>query len=268
MRRERWDALLQRLQEAPGWLIAFSGGADSTLLLEAANASAGQRPVLAVTAVSASLAAREKRDADALARRIGVPHLWLYTDELANPRYAANPSNRCFFCKDELFSRLAPLARERGLRIADGYNVSDRGDIRPGLDAARQWNVAHPLDDAGIDKSDIRVLSRWRKLPTWNKPASPCLSSRLPYGTTVTPERLLQVERAEDVLRAEGFRTVRVRYYGAEARIEVPLTDLTRLRDETRWGRVEKEIQSCGFEIVSVDPRGFLSGRLNTSSKK
>src|SRR5206468_11471176 len=140
--------------------------------------------------------------------------------------YAANPSNRCFFCKDELFDKLSPIAAQNDSMVVDGFNVSDRADYRPGFEASQKWHVEHPLDEADLSKREIRTLSRWLKLPTWNKPASPCLSSRIPYGTVVTEDILRQIEKAEDVLRQEGFSVVRVRHYGDEARLEVPVKDL------------------------------------------
>jgi uncharacterized protein len=250
------------------WLIAFSGGSDSTFLLAAAKEASGREHVLAVTAVSASLPAREREQTEALAAQIDVPHIFLSTHELENPSYASNPSNRCFFCKNELFGRLAPLAQERGMRLADGFNASDRSDYRPGFEAAQTWNVAHPLDEAHLTKHDIRVLSRWKKLSTWNKPASPCLSSRLPYGTPVTLETLSRVERAEAWLHAEAFRIVRVRHYGDRARIEVPLQEIDRLRNINFWNRLRRAFHAIGYSHIEIEERGFRSGRLNEALGK
>ena len=244
-------------------LVAFSGGCDSTFLLAAARRELGKESVLAMTAVSPSLAAREKTSAEDLAKKIDVHHRFLETAEMDNPSYIANPSNRCFFCKDELFGKLEPIANKHQMTLVDGFNASDRSDIRPGLQAARARGVQHPLDEANLTKSDIRVLSRWMGLPTWNKPASPCLSSRIPYGTLVTEKILKQIEQAEDIVRAEGFSVVRVRHYGAEARVEVPIEDVSRLTSADLWPRIVRGIQESGYVMVVADPRGFKSGRLN-----
>jgi uncharacterized protein len=264
--RLRYTKLLVLLRERKSLLVAFSGGCDSAFLLAAARLTLGKENVLAVTAVSSSLAEREKKSADDLVRLLDVRHSFLETDEMNNPSYAANPSNRCFFCKDELFGKLAPIARENDMVLTDGFNASDRSDVRPGLQAARAWQVSHPLDEADLDKRSIRALSRWMKLPTWNKPASPCLSSRIPYGTAVTEKILKQIEKAEDAVRAEGFSIVRVRHYGTQARIEVPIQDLPRLLEEHPWQRVVKNLKAVGYESVMADPRGFESGRLNHST--
>jgi len=261
--RKNWHSLVEALRKHQRVLVAFSGGADSTLVLAAARRTLGRDQVLAVTAISASLPEREKEATRALAIRLDVPYQAIETDELKNPSYASNPSNRCFFCKDELFAKLSPIAQAQRMSIVDGFNVSDRADYRPGYQASQNWNVFHPLDEADLTKKNIRVLSRWMGLPTWNKPASPCLSSRIPYGTSVTEKILKQIEKAEEVVRSEGFSVVRVRHYGAEARIEVPLRDLPRLETEERWRRIVKNIQACGYGSVMADPRGFESGRLN-----
>lgn len=268
MRREKWETLLSNLRQQPAWLIAFSGGADSTFLLAAALQAVPRHKVLAVTAVSPSLAEAERVATESLARDLGAEYLALATEELSNPLYASNPPNRCFYCKDELFQKLSPLAQARGMVVADGFNTSDRSDFRPGFQAAGNWNVKHPLDEAGLDKTDIRVLSRWMNLPTWNKAASPCLSSRIPYGLEVTPQRLKQIERAEAAVRAQGFRIVRVRHFKEEARIEVPRGDLQRLQSSSVWKVVEEEVLACGYQRVIADPRGFQSGRLNAPTEK
>ena len=260
---EKWDTLQNLLRARGRVLVAFSGGCDSSFLLAAAVRTLGRENVLAVMAVSPSLPAAERDSARELAARLGATYLAVRTDELDNPSYVSNPSNRCFFCKDELFDKLAPLAEEKRMMVADGFNVSDRSDYRPGYQASQKWGVAHPLDEAGLTKHDIRVLSRWLGLSTWNKPASPCLSSRIPYGTAVTESILRQIEEAEKAVRSEGFRIVRVRHYGEEARVEVPMKDLTRLQAPDRWLRIVERLQACGYLSVVADPRGFESGRLN-----
>jgi uncharacterized protein len=259
----KWDALVDLLQHQQRVLVAFSGGCDSTFLLAVARKTLGKENVLAVTAVSASLPARERQATERLAASLDTSYQPLSTDELQNPAYAANPSNRCFFCKDELYSRLAPLAQAHRMILADGFNVSDRSDVRPGLQAAKNWNVSHPLDQADLEKQDIRVLSRWLRLPTWNKPASPCLSSRIPYGTPVTVNVLSQIEQAEKVLHAEGFAIVRVRHLGELARIEVPLNKIERLKESIRWERITAQLHALGYRDIEIDARGFKSGRLN-----
>ncbi len=261
--RAKYESLSDDLRTRRRILIAFSGGCDSTFLLATARQLLGKESVLAVTAVSASLAERERRDAERLVAQLDVHHRFLNTEEVSNPSYQANPSNRCFFCKDELFGKLSPIALENNMALVDGFNASDRSDVRPGMVAAKQWKIVHPLDDADFSKLDIRVLSRWMQLPTWNKPASPCLSSRIPYGTAVTETILRQVEKAEDAVRSEGFRVVRVRHYGTEARIEVPLKDINRLTEPTLWQRVVLHVKRSGYDNVVADPSGFQTGRLN-----
>lgn len=262
----KWDALTRRLESCGRVLVAFSGGCDSTLVLAAARRVLGKDNVKAVTAISASLPAKERQSTEELAARLDVVYQPIQTDELQNPSYAANPTNRCFFCKDELYSRLAPIAHSDRSRVVDGFNVSDRSDVRPGFQAAKNRQVIHPLDEAGLTKKEIRILSRWMKLPTWNKPASPCLSSRIPYGTPVIVSTLSQIERAEDILHGEGFAIVRVRHYGARARIEVPLEDLSRLQEASRWERIVAHLHNVGYDIIEIEPRGFQSGRLNAPS--
>jgi uncharacterized protein len=262
------DALANILRGHQRLLIAFSGGCDSSFLLAAAVKILGRENVLAVTAISASLPTHEKEFTRELAKSFNAPYRAIPTEELKNSSYTSNPSNRCFFCKEELFGKLAPIAEENRMRVADGFNVSDRADYRPGYQASQKWHVAHPLDEANLAKQDIRILSRWMCLPTWNKPASPCLSSRIPYGTAVTEKILRQIENAENAVRSEGFHVVRVRHYGDEARVEVPLKDLPRLKSPERWPRIVQNIQACGYESVLADPRGFASGRLNQPTEK
>jgi uncharacterized protein len=266
--REKWNTLTDGLRHRGRVLVAFSGGCDSSFLLAAAVTALGRENVLAVTAISASLPSHEKDFTRDLATRLDAPYAAIQTEELANPSYASNPSNRCYFCKNELFEKLAPIAKENKMPIADGFNVTDRADYRPGYQASQKWHVAHPLDEANLTKRDIRILSRWMGLPTWNKPASPCLSSRIPYGTAVTEKILRQIENAEEAVRSEGFRVVRVRHYGDEARVEVPLKDFSRLEAPERWPRIVKNIQACGYGSVLADPRGFESGRLNQPTEK
>jgi uncharacterized protein len=262
-RHADWKVLERELARHSRLLIAFSGGCDSAFLLAAARRVLGRDAVLAVTAVSDSLASAERAHAERLASRLDAAHQFVETQEFSNPQYLSNPPNRCFFCKDELFARLAPIAQAHRMTLADGFNRSDRGDYRPGLQAAAAHAVAHPLDAAGLDKRAIRVLSRWLGLPTWNKPASPCLSSRIPYGTVVTPALLRQIEKAESLLQREGFAIVRVRHFGDLARIEVPLEKIPILKEDARWARICAALRGCGYSRIAIEERGFRSGRLN-----
>jgi len=264
--RAKWNILKAELQNHRRMLIAFSGGCDSAFLMTAARLVLGKENVLAVTAVSASLPIKERDATVCVAAQLDVTHEFLETRELEDPNYTANPSNRCFFCKNELFNRLASLAQEKNMLLADGFNASDRSDYRPGFQAAQKWQVIHPLNDANLFKKDIRALSRWLRVPTWNKPASPCLSSRIPYGTPVSKNSLWQIEQAEEALHQEGFAVVRVRHYGRLARVEVPLKDLNALQETPCWTRIIAKLHTLGYEQVEIDPRGFKSGRLNENS--
>lgn len=256
----RLDQALRALDSA---LVAFSGGTDSTLVLRVAADALGDRCV-ALTTLSPSMPAHDRQDAETLARSFGVQHLRLDTDELANPEYAANPVNRCFFCKTNLFD-LCEAERERlGLAVVvDGANVDDLNDHRPGLEAAARHGVRHPLVEAGFTKHDVRAASRALGLPTWDRPASPCLSSRVPYGTPITAPLLARIDAAEQWLRGLGFRELRVRAHDTLARIEVPPGDLPRLVEPDLRARVAAELRALGFVHVTVDLLGFRSGSLN-----
>jgi len=244
-----------------GVAVAFSGGVDSTLVLKVAHDRLGDRAV-GVIGVSASLPPGELAEARALARAIGAPLEEIATDELADPDYAANPSNRCFFCKSELYAKLVPWAKGRGLEsVADGLNLDDRGDFRPGAQAADDAGVRHPLLEAGFTKADVRALARALGLRNWDKPALACLSSRIPYGTAVTVPRLDRIGRAEAAVKRLGFASVRVRFHDDAARIEVPPADLERLfarRDE-----VVRAVKDAGFVYVALDLQGYRSGSSN-----
>ena len=243
-------------------IIAMSGGVDSVLLAKAASDVLGAR-ALAVTADSPSLPRRELREAEELARRIGITHQVIQTQEVHDPRYAANPVNRCYFCKSELFSRLDALAAELGFHwIAYGENDDDSGDHRPGAQAAGEHRVRAPLKEAGLTKADIRALARHFGLPVWDKPAFACLGSRFPYGAPITPEKLAQVEAAEDVLWENGFRQFRVRHHGDVARIEVERPDMARLV-ELAPVLVERFRREAGFVHVAMDLAGYRRGSLN-----
>lgn len=258
-------ALIAWFQARGSALIGFSGGVDSAYLACVAVSALGAERVLAVIGKSASYPAEQWAKAREVADRFQIPVLELDTDELNDPRYAANPSNRCYFCKTELWSRLVPVARERGLAVVvDGTNADDLGGHRPGRAAALEHGVESPLADLGFTKEEIRAQSQLRDIPTWSQPSSPCLSSRLPYGTAVTPERLAAVEAAERLLRSLGIRgDLRVRYYGDTARVELSYEELERWRAPERSGTLRDAVCVAGFAHVELDLRGFRSGSLN-----
>jgi len=259
------DAKLERLRhdltEHGSLLVAYSGGVDSALVLRVANEVLGARAI-GVTADSPSVSRRELDGARRIAAAIGARHLILSTDEVDDPHYAANPGNRCYFCKRELYGRLAGLARSEGIRrVANGTNLDDLGDHRPGLLAADELEVVSPLRDAGMTKSDVRAAARRLELEVWDKPASPCLASRIPYGTAVTRARLSAVELAEERLRELGLRQVRVRHFGATARIEVPDDELERVRRHI--DALRRPFAEIGF--VELELAEFRSGALNSA---
>ena len=244
-------------------VVCFSGGVDSTYLLAEAVGVLDARAT-ALTAVSPSLAPEEGEDARRLARRIGARHVLVETYELDDPRYAANPANRCYFCKHEVYGRAVAEARKLGAaHVLDGFNRDDRADWRPGRQAARELGVRSPLDELGFTKADIRAAARRLDLPVWDKPALACLSSRFPYGTAVTPARLTQVADCERVLRAHGFRVCRVRYFGPRARIEVAPEEVARLREPALLADITARFRAAGFDDVEVDPEGYRQGALN-----
>lgn len=250
-------------------LVAYSGGVDSVYLAYEAVSALGAAKVLAVTGVSPSVAGEQHDTARGVAERFGIPWRRIATREMEDPRYAANPANRCYFCKTELYARLAPLARREGLAVvADGANADDASDYRPGQAAARERGVRSPLLEAGLSKADIRRLSRRAGLPTWDAPASPCLASRLPYGVAVTPERLRQVEEGERLLRELGARgDLRVRHHAGVARVELPPEELDRWGDPERCAallrKTARGLRSVGFRRALLDLEGYRSGSLN-----
>lgn len=261
--RRKYERLLDVLRELESVVVAFSAGVDSTLLAQAARDALGDRAVL-VTADSESYPAGELEEARRLAAHIGLRHVVVRTEELANPGYARNGANRCFFCKEELFARLAPLARREGARaVVYGANMDDLGDHRPGMQAAREAGVRAPLIDAGLTKAEIRALSRELGLPTWDKPAFACLSSRFQYGDPITAAKLRQVDAAEAVLRSLGFRQFRVRHHDRLARLEVALDELPRLWEGGCHEAILTRLRALGYVYVTVDLGGLQSGSAN-----
>ena len=261
-----------REQQLIAWLeahapvaIGFSGGVDSAYLACLAVEVLGADRVLAVIGRSASYPAEQWATARAVAERFNVPVEELDTQEMSDPRYAANPVNRCYFCKTELWSRLVPFAEARGFTtVIDGTNADDLGDHRPGAVAANEHGVLSPLAELGFTKAEIRAQSEMRGIPTWAQPSSPCLSSRIPYGTAVTVERLGAIERAEAGLRALGVQgDLRVRHHGELARVEFSSLELELRLDPRRWEEVVRVVREAGFARVAIDLRGFRSGSLN-----
>lgn len=259
---EKYQKLCAILAELESVVIAFSGGADSTLLAKAVKDSGIN--ALLVTAFSESMPEAELKHAAEIAKVIDIPHLVINTNELSNPLYTANPVDRCFYCKDERYSRLTSISQEMGYKhIIDGSNADDMLDWRPGMKAASLHNVKSPLIDAGITKSEVRHLSRQLGLPTWSKPSSPCLSSRVPYGIEITREALGMVEKAEAFLKSHGFKDVRVRYHRTLASIEVSEDKFSDMLGRQFRLYLLKYMRSLGFKQVALDIEGFRSGKLN-----
>jgi uncharacterized protein len=258
------DRLLQLLAGYGRVGVAFSGGIDSTVVAQAAHLACGQQAI-AVTAVSPSLAAGELEESVALAARIGISHRVIQTDEFNNPEYLRNAPDRCYHCKSELYNRLERLLPELDVDvIVNGANLDDRGDFRPGMQAASEHQVRSPLLEAELSKAEVRELARSWGLPTWDKPASPCLSSRIAYGLAVTPERVERVDAAESFLREQGFRELRVRHETNDlARIEVPQSELPRFLAGKLRSAVCQKLRALGFRYVTIDLEGFRSGSMN-----
>jgi uncharacterized protein len=261
--RSRLGRLHDTLAGFGSIIVAFSGGVDSAFLAWAATQARGSA-ALCVTADSPSYPDHHRQLALDVAGRFGLRHLIIQTHELERPLYRANPVNRCYHCKHELYTALTALARERAIEIiTDGSNADDRGDYRPGRQAAREFGVRSPLDEAGLTKSDIRELSHRAGLPTWDEPASACLSSRIPYLSEVTDEKLRIIERAEEIVRSLGFRVCRVRHHDELARLEIGIDELPRAFDPPVHDRLVSALTALGYRQVTIDPRGYRQGSLN-----
>jgi uncharacterized protein len=255
-------ALCDTLASLGSVIVAYSGGADSAYLAFIAHRTLGSRAV-AVTADSPSYPERHRQLAIQIARDFGLQHEIIQTSELERPEYRANPANRCYYCKHELYTHLSRIAAERRAIVVDGSNADDRGDYRPGRQAAREFGVRSPLDDTDLGKDEIRELARLAGLPVWDEPASACLSSRIPYHSEVTDEKLRTIERAENVLRAHGFRVCRVRHHDDLARIELGRAELHRALEPEMSATLVRELKAIGYRYVTIDLQGYRTGSLN-----
>src|ERR1041384_7223543 len=259
---EKETALERTLASLGSVIVAYSGGVDSAYLAYIANRTLGDR-ALAITADSASYPERHRQLAIRIARDFGLRHTIIHTGELERAEYRANPVNRCYYCKHELYTHLSRIAAARDAVVVDGNNADDRGDYRPGRQAAREFGVRSPLDEVNLTKPEIRTLSRQAGLPTWDEPASACLSSRIPYHHEVTNEKLRMVEQAEDALRALGFRVCRVRHHDTLARLELGRDEIARALDEGMRDDILRALRAVGYRQVAVDLQGYRMGSLN-----
>lgn len=262
--QEKLNKIQNILQDCSPVIVAFSGGSDSAFLLKLCMNFLMPSEVLAVTGISPSIPLEEQKEAEKIAEELHAPYLTIHTDEMEKEEYRTNPFNRCYFCKEELFSKLEKLRINQGYKtILDGTNADDIKDYRPGLKAREKFNVRSPLLESGFTKDEIRVLSREWNLQTWDKPAMPCLSSRVPYGQEITLERLNRIYRAEKLLRKSGFQEVRVRDHFPIARIEVQKEKMSEILEEPLHSKIIEEFKKLGYTYITLDLSGFKSGSLN-----
>lgn len=260
---QKLDQLHEKLRALESVVVAYSGGVDSTFLLKVAHDVLGDK-VLAVTARSATYPERELEQARQFVAEHHIPHQVIVSEELEVEGFAANPTNRCYLCKHELFTKLKEVAAERGFKyVAEGSNLDDTGDYRPGLQAVAELEIISPLRDVALTKAEIRTLSKEMGLPTWNKPSFACLSSRFPYGEAITIEKLTAVDRAEQLLMDLGFSQVRVRHHGDIARIEVVPEQIGRLVEPQLRGEIDRQFKELGFTYVALDLKGYRTGSMN-----
>ncbi len=265
---EKLAKLKNDLRKMEKVAVAFSGGVDSTFLLKMAHEALGAG-VIAVTARSSTYPEREYHEATEFIKGLGVKHITIISEELEIEGFSKNPSNRCYFCKKELFSKITELAAQNGItHVVDGTNIDDLGDYRPGMTALSELGISSPLREAGLTKEDIRLLSKEMGLPTWDKQPFACLASRFPYGHEITREKLGMVDRAEQFLLDLGFRQVRVRHHGDIARIEVSTGERSRFFDEGLMDRVHEKLKETGFKYVALDLKGYRTGSMNETLKK
>lgn len=261
--------LKQNIKKYNKVMVAFSGGVDSTFLLAVCAETLGKDNVAAATASSETYIESELTSAKAIAQRIGVQYVIIETEELSDPIFSSNPKDRCYYCKKSFYSKLVAVSQNMSIGIIfDGSNVDDVSDYRPGLTASQEMGIISPLMEEGFTKDDIRLLSKEMGLPTWNKPANPCLASRIPYGDPITKEKLKAIAEAEKFIRQMGFETLRVRHHGSLARIEIPSGDLSRFMEQGIREQVNRHLKSLGFVWVAVDIEGYRTGSLNGAIKQ